>query len=195
MEDQELVRLLLAGDKTAFRLFVKNTESLVAQIVFKMVPITEDRKDLIQDIYFNAYRYLKDFRFQSKLSTWIGSITYHACYSYLKKKKLLLPETAPEKDTDISLLETMANRLLDQSSNDTMERIFRKELQVALQTGIDQLSPVYATLIALYHYQELSYREIAGITGLPEGTLKNYLFRARKQLKDNVLLNYKKEDL
>ena len=195
MEDQELVGLLLDGEKNAFSLFVKRTEGLVAQIVFKMIPITEDRKDLVQDIYLNAYRNLKNFRFQSKLSTWIGSIAYHACYNYLKKKRLLLLETSQEDDTHTSLLETMSNRLLDHSSNDTIAQIFRKDLATALQMGIDQLSPVYATLIALYHYQELSYQEITEITGLPEGTLKSYLFRARKQLREHVLINYKKEDL
>jgi RNA polymerase sigma factor, sigma-70 family len=195
LEDQELVGLLLDGEKNAFSLFVKRTEGLVAQIVFKMIPITEDRKDLVQDIYLNAYRNLKNFRFQSKLSTWIGSIAYHACYNYLKKKRLLLLETSQEDDTHTSLLETMSNRLLDHSSNDTIAQIFRKDLATALQMGIDQLSPVYATLIALYHYQELSYQEITEITGLPEGTLKSYLFRARKQLREHVLINYKKEDL
>jgi len=195
LEDQELVGLLLDGEKNAFSLFVKRTEGLVAQIVFKMIPITEDRKDLVQDIYLNAYRNLKNFRFQSKLSTWIGSIAYHACYNYLKKKRLLLLETSQEDDTHTSLLETMSNRLLDHSSNDTIAQIFRKDLGTALQMGIDQLSPVYATLIALYHYQELSYQEITEITGLPEGTLKSYLFRARKQLREHVLINYKKEDL
>lgn len=195
MEDHELVRLLLDGEKDAFPLLVKRTEGLVAQIVFKMITVTEDRKDLVQDIYFNAYRHVKNFRFQSKLSTWIGSIAYHACYNYLKKKRLLLLETSQEDGTHPSLLETMSNRLLDHSSNDTIEQIFKKDLGTALQKGIDQLSPIYATLIALYHYQELSYQEIAEITGLPEGTLKSYLFRARKQLRELVLINYKKEDL
>jgi RNA polymerase sigma-70 factor (ECF subfamily) len=50
-------------------------------------------------------------------------------------------------------------------------------------------------LIGLYHQEELSYQELARITGLPEGTVKSYLFRARRQLKDSILSNYKKEKL
>lgn len=195
MEDQELVKRMLSGDNTAFSLLVKSTEALVAQIVFKMVTNPEDRKDLVQDIYMNAYKHLHSFRFQSRLSTWIGSIAYHSCYNYLKKKKLLLVETSQHDEMQQESLETIANRFLNHSSSETMEYIFRKELREALQIGINQLSPIYATLIALYHYQEMSYQEISEITGLPEGTLKNYLFRARKRLKDYVLLNYKKDEL
>ena len=194
MEDKELVRRLRSGDNAAFTLLVKNTEGLVAQIVFKMIDSVEDRRDLVQDVYLNAYKYIKNFKFQSKLSTWVGSIAYHACYNYLKKKKLLLPEKLSEDESE-DVLETMTNRFIDHSNSEIMQHIFKKELRSALQIGIDKLSPIYATLIALYHYQQMSYQEISEITGLPEGTLKNYLFRARKKLKDYVLLNYKKEDL
>jgi RNA polymerase sigma factor (sigma-70 family) len=69
------------------------------------------------------------------------------------------------------------------------------EFIVILATGIGRLPPVYQTLIGLYHQEDLSYHEIAGITGLPEGTVKSYLFRARKQLKDTMLSIYKKEKL
>ncbi|MFN0290826.1 RNA polymerase sigma factor [Pedobacter helvus] len=194
MEDQELVKRLLNGDNSAFTLLVKNTEGLVAQIVFKMVDSLEDRRDLVQDVYLNAYKYIRNFKSNSKLSTWVGSIAYHACYNYLKKKKLLLPEKQLEDENE-DVLETMTNRFIDHSSSEIMEYIIKKELRSVLQIGIDQLPPIYATLIALYHFQEMSYQEISEITSLPEGTLKNYLFRARKKLKDYVVLNYKKEDL
>ncbi|MDC1162052.1 sigma-70 family RNA polymerase sigma factor, partial [Tenacibaculum sp.] len=65
----------------------------------------------------------------------------------------------------------------------------------AVNQVIEKLSPIYRTIITLYHKKELSYKEIGEITDLPEGTLKNYLYRARKQLKENLLRNYRKEDL
>jgi RNA polymerase sigma factor (sigma-70 family) len=60
---------------------------------------------------------------------------------------------------------------------------------------IDKLSPIHKTLITLYHNEEMSYEEIAQVTQLPEGTLKSYLFRARKALKNSLLQHYKKEEL
>jgi len=90
-EDQLLVSRVISGDTDAFRLIIKNTEGLVAQIVFKMIPNNEDRKDIAQDIYLKAFQSLSGFRFQSKISTWIARIAYNSCLNCLKKKKLILP--------------------------------------------------------------------------------------------------------
>lgn len=176
--DNYLVNKVLHGDTHVFGAIVKNTEGLVAQIVCRMVKNEEDRKDLVQDIYLKTYRNLPGFRFKSKLSTWIAQIAYNTCLNYLEKKKLLLPgepEETPVPDDGIILS--------------------RKELSGILQAVIEKLPPVYQTLITLFHREECSYDEIAQITGMPAGTVKNYLFRARKTLRDNLLLQYKKDDL
>lgn len=182
--DRSLVNRVLHGDTRAFAEIVENTEGLIAQIVFKMVNDPEDRKDIIQDIYLRVYEGLKNFRFYSKLSTWIGRIAYNTCINYLEKKKPLLGSfegpTYEEKVTGGIESEVLFSK---------------KELETILATAIEKLSPVHKTLITLYHQEELTYIEIAQITGLPEGTVKSYLFRARKQLKDNLLNQYKKEEL
>ena len=174
---------------------MKNTEGLVAQIIFKMIPDSEDRKDIAQDIYLKTFQHLESFRFQSKLSTWIGQIAYNTCISYLRKKKLILLDNdgADNEFADERL--DLLNRESDQGDNQTETPLFGKELSKILKIEIDKLSPVYKTLITLYHNEELSYSAIAEITGLPEGTVKNYLFRARKTLRNNLSLMYKKEAL
>ena len=68
-----------------------------------------------------------------------------------------------------------------------MAQILKMELQ--------ELQPVYRTLISLFHQEEMSYEEIGEITQLPAGTVKNYLFRARKALKKSILAKFKKEEL
>jgi RNA polymerase sigma-70 factor (ECF subfamily) len=73
--------------------------------------------------------------------------------------------------------------------------LFGQDLAGILGAALDHLPPLYRTLIALYHQQELSYEEIAHITALPDGTVKNYLFRARKQLKQHLLARYQRDDL
>lgn len=176
--DNYLVNKVLHGDTHAFRTVIKNTEGLVAQIVCRMVKNEEDRKDLVQEIYLKAYKNLPGFRFKSKLSTWIAQIAYNTCLNYLDKKKLLLPgepEETPVPDEGFTLS--------------------RKELSGILQAAVEKLPPVYQTLITLFHHEECSYDEIGQITGMPAGTVKNYLFRARKTLRDNLLLQYKKDDL
>ncbi|HMH31666.1 MAG TPA: sigma-70 family RNA polymerase sigma factor [Puia sp.] len=194
--DQLLVNKVLNGDTHAFGEIIKNTEGLVAQIMFKMIPNTEDRKDIAQDIYLKAYSKLSGFRFQSKLSTWIGQITYNTCLNWLERKKLLLPgDLHSGKDTEHET-GTVAHTWDQHTVGCEPETlILRKELSAMLQAGIHLLSPVYKTLIILYHQEELSYEEIVTITGLPEGTVKNYLFRARKALREGLLLKYKREEL
>jgi RNA polymerase sigma factor (sigma-70 family) len=196
LEDREIVKRITNGEDPVFAVLIRSTEGLVAQIMFKMIPNAEDRKDLAQDVYLKVYRHIRDFRYHCKLSTWVASIAYNTCYNYLEKKKLILPDnlsTAENPGND--LLEKMANRFIDFSTNESLANLFRSELADVLEQAISRLPQVYATLITLFHYQELSYEEIMEITGLPEGTLKNYLFRARKALKTYILLNYKQEDL
>ena len=82
--DQSLVERVLNGDNSAFGVIVKKTENLVAKIVFDTIPDEGDRKDIAQDIYLKAFQKLRSFRFQSKLSTWIGQISYNTCIDYLR---------------------------------------------------------------------------------------------------------------
>ncbi len=193
-DDKHLVAKVLAGDTRSFGTIVHNTEKLVAQIVYKMIPVEEDRKDLAQDIYLKAYKRLAGFRFQAKLSTWLAQIAYNTCIDYLEKKKFTLintnesnTETTEEEILDI--LNTKASRVV------TQDGMIRKNVSTILNEEMDKLSPVFRTIITLYHNEEMSYEEIGQIMDLPEGTVKSYLFRARKKLKENLLLTYKKEDL
>jgi RNA polymerase sigma factor (sigma-70 family) len=196
LTDHILVERILQGDTNAFKIVIKNTERLVAQIVFKMIPNASDRKDLAQDVYLKVFQKLGTFRFQSKLSTWIGQITYNTCLKHLEKKKLILLDNAnSDYDTDDNALEIISNQNIDLSKNELENQLFKQQTSEILKKEIDKLSPMFKTLITLYHNEELSYSEIGEITSLPEGTIKSYLFRARKELKDNLLLTYNKQDL
>jgi RNA polymerase sigma-70 factor (ECF subfamily) len=188
LPERELVENVLSGDTNVFAAIIKNTEVLVAQIVFKMVENREDRKDLAQDIYLKAYKNLPGFRFGSKLSTWIAQIAYNTCLDHVRKKKLVLQDNFDDDDKE----EQQGNIVLSQEPN---AGIFKKELSAILKAEIEKLPPIHKTLITLYHNEEMSYEEIAQVTQLPEGTLKSYLFRARKALKNNLLQHYKKEEL
>jgi RNA polymerase sigma factor (sigma-70 family) len=181
--DRELVAAVLLGDKQAFAAFVRQTENLVAKIIFQMTGGSADRKDLAQEIYIRAYQNMAGFQFRSKLSTWIAQIAYYDCLHYLKKKKLTYLENIREEsisaDTDLPV----------------EMQLFQSDLSGILTEAVARLPPLYQTLITLFHEEEMSYSEIAGITGLPVGTIKNYLFRARRVLRDYLLKRYDKEEL
>jgi RNA polymerase sigma factor (sigma-70 family) len=192
LTDQQLVNAVLRGDTASFSIIIKNTEALTAQIVFKMISYPEDRKDIAQDVYLKAFAKLSGFRFQSKLSTWIAQIAYNTCLNYLQKKKLVFPDNKYPDKSDEEFLEAIS---IKPFHDEVENEISKKELTGILRAEIDNLPPVQKTLITLYHNEELSYEEIARITELPEGTVKSYLFRARKALKENLLKQYKKEEL
>ena len=192
--DKHLVDRVLRGDTRAFGIIIKNTENLVAQIVFKLVPIAEDRKDLAQDIYMKAFHNLPGFKFQSKLSTWIAQIAYNSCISWLEKKKLVLPGNL---DEDEEMYEPTDARVYNNIAvgSYSENRLSQKELSGILRKEIEVLPPIYKTLITLFHHESMSYTELSQITGMPEGTVKSSLFRARKMLKENLLSKYQKEAL
>lgn len=192
LTDKQLVDRVLHGDTRSFALIIQKTEALVAQIVFKMINHAEDRKDLAQDIFFKVYRNLSGFRFQAKLSTWIGQIAYNTCLNHLERKKLVIIPTEHDDEDD----EFRSRRFeLPDHGHDPEMQFSKKQLSQVLKSGMECLQPVYRTLISLYHQEEMSYEEIGQITRLPEGTVKNYLFRARKALKENILTKFKKEEL
>lgn len=192
--DKHLVDRVLRGDTRAFPIIIKNTENLVAQIVFKMVPVAEDRKDLAQDIYLKTFQNLGGFKFQSKLSTWIARIAYNACLSWIEKKKPFLPGNLHEgEEWQMLSTETLHNHSAVSSATESL--IFQKEITGILQKEISRLPVIYQTLITLFHHESMTYEELTQVTGLPEGTVKSHLFRARKMLKENLLTKYKKEAL
>jgi RNA polymerase sigma-70 factor (ECF subfamily) len=188
--DKQLVELVLSGDKQAFNRIILATEGLVAQIVFRLIPGEEDQKDVAQDIYLKIFHHLKDFKFQSKLSTWVGKIAYNTCLNRLGKKQPALHVAVAEEDMDEG-----GGREVFRAVEETDQPFLQKELRELIAREIARLPPIYQTLIGLYHQEELSYQEIGTITGLPEGTVKSYLFRARKLLKKTTLFHYKREML
>ena len=189
LTDQQLVAAVRRGDRHAFGLIIKSTEGLVAQMTFKMISSPGDRKDIAQDVYLKVFKNLPGFRFKSKLSTWVGQIAYNTCLNYLEKRKLVLLDQL-EKDGESS-----EDQIIADPQAGAEEKLSGKELAGILQAEIDLLKPLYRTLISLYHQEELSYTEIAEITSLPEGTVKNYIFRARKMLKEQIILKYKRSEL
>ncbi|OGX91029.1 RNA polymerase sigma factor [Hymenobacter coccineus] len=194
--DQQLVAQVLGGNTAAFAQLVRRTEGLVTQLVFKLVRHPADRPDLAQEVYLKVFKNLAGFKFQAKLSTWVGQIAYNTCLHYLEKKQLVLLDPAePAPDDPAPAGRRAPPQLVAGPAYDPEAALFDQDLAGILGAAIEQLPPLYRTLVALYHQQELSYEEIGQITSLPDGTVKNYLFRARKLLKQRLLATYHRDDL
>lgn len=189
-EIQTLVFRVKSGDQQAFALLIRATEGLVTQILFKMVPDHEDRRDLAQDVYLKVFRSLPGFRQDAKFSTWVGKIAYNTAVNYLRKKKLVLSDPSLKDGEGAATATQWAG---DFPAIDLV--LQRRELTATIQEALSRLAPLQRTLITLYHQEEQSYEDMAVITGLPIGTLKSYLFRARKALKEILINQFKLEPI
>lgn len=184
--DHEIIKKINAGDTTAFELIIEDYKRLVYNIVFRMVQNTKDVEDLCQDVFVKVYRNLSSFQFQSKLSTWIGTIAYNTTINYLKKKRVKLKDELGKNSAFEDYISDENTPQDDTEMGDLAHR---------LKTEIESLPIQFRTILSLFHLEEMSYSEIAEITKLPEGTVKSYLFRARKLLKEQLLKKYQKEEL
>jgi RNA polymerase sigma-70 factor (ECF subfamily) len=175
-EDQALVSRIISGDKQAFRLLIKQHERLVAHMVGRLIDRAEDREELCQDVFLKVYDKIGEFNFQSKLSTWIATIAYRMGINHLRKKKIALSDIPDEESFTTHFI----------SGDDPHECMEDSEIETMTLRLIDQLPVNYKTVLTLYHVDQMNYEEIGNITGMPEGTVKNYLFRARNLLKEKV---------
>lgn len=182
-----LVERILAGDKEAFRVIVAEHQRLVGHIVFRMIHSPADHADLCQEVFIKVYQHLESFRFQAKLSTWIGRIAYTSCLNFLDKKKESLYDDIP------------AGKQLAEEAGDNTDhpghRLENEETALMVRRQIDRLPPVYRTAITLFHLEQMNYEEIADIMDMPIGTIKSHLFRGRRLLKELMLSRYSREDM
>lgn len=182
-----LVEKILSGNIEEFKTLVEEFQRLVSHIVFRMIPKHADQEDICQDVFLQVYQNLGSFKFESKLSTWIARIAYNRCINYLEKKKTpLFDDLTPEEES----IETQSE---DSMTPETFTE--HQDLSSRLQVEIDKLPIQYRTILTLYHLDEMKYQEICEIMELPEGTVKNYLFRARKLLKQRLMAKYQPEEL
>jgi len=187
LSDRGLVERIVGGDKPAFRIFIDRYSRLVSHIVYRLIDNTADREDLCQEIFVRAYKNLKQFEHRSRLSTWTGRIAFNTCANYLKKLKIPLFDDVTDDEGSIE-----EYYFVSDISGLRPEQI---DISDHIESALSRLSPNYRTIVTLYHLDELSYAEIGEIMQLPEGTVKSYLFRARKALKSIIEERYKKEDL
>ncbi len=185
IDDKALVSQVLSGDRQAFRLLIKQNERLVGHMIARLIDRHEDREELCQDVFLKVYEKLGEFTFQSKLSTWIATIAYRHGINHLRKRKIVISDL-PEDESKIERFIAI---------DDASETLANQQLDDMVLQLIDKLPPQYKAILTLYHVQEMSYPEIVEITGLPEGTVKNYLFRARKVLKEKVKQYLGKEEV
>ena len=180
VDERELVRKVLFGETGAFERLVTQYEKLVLHVVDRIIRQPDNVADVCQEVFIKIYRNLRQFGFQAKLSTWIARIAYLTALNYLHKYRTEELRRIPADE------ETQLEQL--SFHEDTPEhQLIQKDTAHYIHGLIAQLPLNYRTVLTLFHLEEFSYFEIQQVTGMPEGTIKNYLFRARALLKKKLL--------
>lgn len=166
--DGDLVTMTLRGHSEAFATLVERYDRAVYHLAYRTLRDVEEARDATQEAFFKAFRSLRTFKAGSKFSTWIFAIAYHACCDRLNRRKHYTSEELPDR-ADAAPGPEHQVIALDEASR--------------LRAAIDALPEKYRTVITLFHLQGKQYEEIATVLGLPMGTVKTHLFRAKEQLR------------
>jgi len=182
--DKELVRLCRRGDERAARELVHRFERPVFSLVYRMVRDRELAEDLSQDVFVRTFNNLDRYDRSYRFSSWLFKIAYNLTVDHLRRKEL--PTISVHGAPDALTAERQEATSLSLASDDEApdDRLVAKELASELEVAIAGLREDYRTAILLRHVEGRPYEEIAEIMGIPLGTVKTYIFRARRELRD-----------
>lgn len=183
LTDGELVARALKGHQEAFREIVVRFERPIYSLVARMVQDPALAEDLAQEVFIKAFRRLDTYDPQRKLSSWLFKIAHNTTIDHLRRHA---PETVPldaEKEDDRGGLAAV---LSDTGTESPAASAERKDMARALERAISLLRPEYRESVVLFYLEGASYQEICEATGLPLGTVKTNLHRARKELAEHM---------
>jgi RNA polymerase sigma-70 factor (ECF subfamily) len=167
-EDFALIKRFIDGEQIVFKTLVMKHKEKVRNLVFVTLGDNDFVDDISQDVFINVYHKLKDFRFESKFTTWLYRITINKCKDYLRKKKvrsIFVP--------------------LEDSDTQYGTKPFSEDIDVPhiVRGAIEKLPEKLRVPLILRDIDGLSYKEIADQLDCEVGTIKSRIFRARESLK------------
>lgn len=181
LSDEELVARCRGGDHAAFTAIVDRYKDRVFWLVKRMVG-DMDAEDLTQEAFLRAYRAMPALRTGATLRTWLFRIAHNLCLTELAKRGRRGEHLSIEEEGDERL-----EPLLAQASKNLEERLDERDFAGRVLDQVQQLPVAYRTALTLYYVDEAKYEEIAEVMGIPLGTVKTYLHRARLRLRQLVI--------
>lgn len=175
MTDEEaLVRRAAAGEPTAFRALFERHRSDVARLVWRMLNAPSDLDDVVQEVFVQVFRSLKDFRGQAKFSTWLHRVTVNVVLMHRRsaRSRPVLTEEAPS-----DLVADAGQTLPDEDAE-------RRERMRAFQRLLARLADKKRVVFVLHELEGMSPAEIAEIVGAPVLTVRTRLFYARREIEE-----------
>ena len=178
--ETQLIRKARDGDTEAFAELVGLHERFVYNLALRTLGNPDEAADMAQEAFIRAWRALAEFRGQAQFRTWLYRIVLNLCLNRVPRLRREINNLT--QDEMIDLPESSSN------TNNPVTSLEQSELRAHLHHEIDKLPEQYRLLVSLRYQHELSYEEIAALVGLPIGTVKTGLFRAKARLREALSL-------
>jgi len=171
-EDLYYIEAVRKGNVQAFSVLVEKYQKLIYTLALKLLKKPEDAEEMAQDTFIKAFQKLDSYEGKSKFSTWLYSITYNACISELRKRRI---EFKSLDDTRITEQDEM-------KMHDYYREVKKEDQEKYLNLALEKLPEDDQVLVTLYYYENQSMDEISTITGLTVSNIKVKIHRARKKM-------------
>lgn len=178
LTDGELVISAVAGQTDDFEELVRRYQRPITSYVFRMLGDHEAALDTTQEVFIKVYNSLHKYSAEYKFSTWLYRIAHNAAIDHMRRNSVVAQSIETENADGSYQLQIASSRPSPEKDREVSE--WRSEIE----SVVNCLPPAYRDLILLRHARDLSYDEIAEVTELPLGTVKNRLFRAREMMRD-----------
>ena len=180
--EEGLAARAAAGDAGAFDALVTLFGGRVFSVALRLLQDRGEAEDLAQEVFVALYHHLPEFRGESRLSTWIYRITKNRALNRLKFLKRR--QHGAQSDVDDPTVARLVSdpETGDGAERDPLKKLHGHALSAVLEKHLRELPEEQRSLVILRDLEDLSYEEIAEVTGLPLGTVKSRLHRARAEL-------------
>jgi RNA polymerase sigma-70 factor (ECF subfamily) len=174
--DERMVELALSGDPEAFGEIVRRWERRIFALAFGMLGREEDARDATQETFLAAFRNLRNFRGEAKVSSWLHRIAVNQCITRQRRAKVR-SETALEDEAEKNA--AVFALPLEASPARTAEYVERSQ---AVRKAVSALPPDLRQVVVMKEFEELTFQEIADALEIPLSTVKSRLYTALRQL-------------
>ena len=171
-DDLYHIEAIKNGNVQAFSFLVDKYQKMVYLLALKLLKKPEEAKEMAQDTFVKAFQKLDSYEGKSKFSTWLYRITYNACISELRKRRI---EFKSIEDRQISEQD-------EQQMHDYYRETKKEDQEKYLNLALERLPEDDQVLVTLYYYENQSMDEISMITGLTVSNIKVKIHRARKKM-------------
>ncbi|MBA4123727.1 MAG: sigma-70 family RNA polymerase sigma factor [Acidobacteria bacterium] len=178
LTDGELIEKAIGGREDEFEELVRRYQRPITGYVYRMLNNYDASLDVTQEVFIKVYNSLEKYSSEYKFSTWLYRIAHNATIDYMRRNSVYQQSLEAENADGSYQLQIESPRPSPEQEREQSE--WRTEIELIVKC----LPTVYRELILLRHTQDLSYDEIAEVTNLPLGTVKNRLFRAREMMRE-----------